>query len=56
MDFFLKKVTLNEKPIVFELFSVTAQILARKKINQWQYWVNPPAEKVIWVEEGIKKE
>ena len=56
MDFFLKKVTLNEKTIVFDLLSAAAQILARKKINQWQYWLNPPAEKVIWVEEGIKKE
>jgi ribosomal protein S18 acetylase RimI-like enzyme len=56
IDFFLKKVTLKEKTIVFDLFSATAQILARKKINQWKYWVNPPTEKVIWVEEGIKKE
>ena len=56
MDFFLKKVTLNEKTIVFDLLSDAAQILARKKINQWKYWVNPPAEKVVWVEEGIKKE
>jgi ribosomal protein S18 acetylase RimI-like enzyme len=56
MGFFLKKVTLNEKTIVFDLLSAAAQILARKKINQWKYWVNPPAEKVIWVKEGIKKE
>lgn len=24
------------------------------QIDHWQYWKNPPQEKVSWVEEGIK--
>ncbi len=56
MNFFLEKVTLEEKKIVFDLLSAAAKTLAKKRINQWEYWQNPPIEKVIWVEEGIKKE
>jgi len=56
MSFTLKKVTLEEKRIVFNLLSDAAKVLARKKIHQWQYWENPPPEKIRWVKEGIKKE
>ena len=56
MGFFLKKVILTEKTIVFNLLNAAAKTLARKKIDQWRYWLNPPAEKITWVEEGIKKE
>ena len=56
MGFFLKKVILTEKTSVFNLLNAAAKTLARKKIDQWRYWLNPPAEKITWVEEGIKKE
>ena len=56
MGFFLKKVILTEKTSVFILLNAAAKTLARKKIDQWRYWLNPPAEKITWVEEGIKKE
>ena len=55
MDFSLRTVDTTEKKIVFNLLTAAAKTLAKKKINQWQYWQNPPIEKVKWVEDGIEK-
>ena len=38
----------------FELFKSAAQAIAKKKIDHWQYWKNPPEEKVKWVENGFR--
>ena len=55
MDFSLRTVYTTEKKIVFNLLTAAAKTLAKKKVNQWQYWQNPPIEKVKWVEDGIEK-
>ena len=55
MDFSLRTVDTKEKKIVFNLLTAAAKTLAKKKVNQWQYWQNPPIEKVKWVEDGIEK-
>lgn len=31
-----------------------AQKISKKGINHWQYWINPPLEKINWVREGIE--
>ncbi|MDG2344097.1 MAG: GNAT family N-acetyltransferase [Flavobacteriales bacterium] len=54
MDFSLRVVETKEKKIVFSLLASAAKTLAKKKVNQWQYWLNPPIEKIKWVEEGVE--
>lgn len=38
---------------VLTVFKTTAEKIAKKGIDHWQYWKNPPQEKVAWVKEGI---
>ncbi len=44
----------SEIDIVLQLFKEAAVRIAQMNIDHWQYWHNPPAEKVAWVEAGIK--
>ena len=39
---------------VLGLFKDAAEKIALKNIDHWQYWKNPPAEKIKWVQEGIQ--
>lgn len=39
---------------VLNLFKAAAEKISKMGINHWQYWKNPPAEKVKWVEDGIR--
>lgn len=55
MDFTFKVARKSEIKIAFEMLSSAAKNLAKKNINQWQYWKNPPAEKVKWVNYGFDK-
>lgn len=43
----------SDKKAVLALFKDAADKIEKKKIDHWQYWKNPPIEKVQWVEEGI---
>ncbi|WMI66011.1 GNAT family N-acetyltransferase [Aestuariibaculum sp. YM273] len=45
----------NELPTVLNLFKEAAEKIAKKHIDHWQYWKNPPAEKIEWVQDGINK-
>lgn len=38
---------------VLLLFKSAAEKIAKKNIDHWQYWKNPPIEKIQWVEMGI---
>lgn len=53
MDFNLKIITPNDLDKVLHLFKTAAEKIAEKNIDHWQYWKNPPIEKVNWVKEGI---
>ncbi|MCK5824110.1 MAG: GNAT family N-acetyltransferase [Ichthyobacteriaceae bacterium] len=53
MDLNLVQVNLHESNIVFDLLKSAAERVALKKINHWQYWKNPPIEKINWVKDGI---
>lgn len=43
----------NELNTVLTLFKEAAEKIAKKNINHWQYWKNPPIEKIQWVKKGI---
>ena len=53
MNFNLKQITSTDIDEVLNLFKSAAEKIAKKNIDHWQYWKNPPIEKVNWVEEGI---
>lgn len=39
--------------VVLELLKISAQRLKNNNIQQWDYWLNPPQEKIEWIKEGI---
>jgi ribosomal protein S18 acetylase RimI-like enzyme len=54
MHFKLTQVTHSDLDKVLGLFKAAAEKIAKKEIDHWQYWKNPPPERVKWVEEGIQ--
>ncbi|GAA4293039.1 GNAT family N-acetyltransferase [Aestuariibaculum suncheonense] len=44
----------DEFNTVLNLFKEAAEKIAKMHIDHWQYWKNPPAEKIKWVQDGIK--
>ncbi len=53
MNFIFKQIEIKDKNIVLDLFKKTAEKINKMNIDHWQYWKNPPIEKVKWVENGI---
>tara|TARA_R110002073_G_scaffold336208_1_gene530952 strand:+ start:94185 stop:94685 length:501 start_codon:yes stop_codon:yes gene_type:complete len=53
MNFNLHQITPTDFNNVLELFKAAAEKIAKQQIDHWQYWKNPPIEKVNWVKEGI---
>ncbi|MCR8666543.1 GNAT family N-acetyltransferase [Aestuariibaculum sp. M13] len=43
----------DDLPTVLSLFKEAAEKIAKMKIDHWQYWKNPPADKIKWVKDGI---
>jgi len=43
----------EDKHLVLKLFEEAAEKISKMGIDHWQYWKNPPVEKIKWVEEGI---
>ncbi len=50
----LKQITIDDLPFVVEQFKEAAKKIAKLEIDHWQYWVDPPKEKVDWVIEGLE--
>ena len=48
-------IALKDLEIVLELFKNAAEKIEKMNVDHWQYWKNPPKEKIEWVEEGIEK-
>lgn len=48
-------INLDDLKIVLQLFKEAAEKIAKMNIDHWQYWKNPPKEKVDWVKEGLTK-
>lgn len=53
MNITLVQIKISEKNKVLNLFKEAAEKISKKNIDHWQYWKNPPLEKIKWVEEGI---
>lgn len=56
MNLLFKTVSKSEQPQVIALFKAAADKIHRMGVDHWQYWKNPPVEKLKWVEDGINKE
>lgn len=56
MKFNLRKAKKDEINKAFTMFKAAAESIAKKNIDHWQYWKNPPQEKIAWVQEGFEKE
>jgi len=54
MNLTFQNVKISDKNRVLSLFKDAAIKISKKKVDHWQYWKNPPMEKVQWVEEGIR--
>jgi ribosomal protein S18 acetylase RimI-like enzyme len=44
----------DELQTVLKLFKEAAEKIAKLDVDHWQYWKNPPKEKVDWVNEGLE--
>ena len=53
MHFKLKQIRIKELNVVLDMFKDAADRISKKNIDHWQYWKNPPIEKVNWVKEGL---
>ncbi|HLS31883.1 MAG TPA: GNAT family N-acetyltransferase [Flavobacteriaceae bacterium] len=53
MEIIFKQVENEDKQEVLQLFKDSAEKISKLNIDHWQYWKNPPLEKIKWVEEGI---
>ncbi len=49
-----KKAKTSELNTALDLLRKAAEFLSEKKIDQWEYWTNPPADKLKWIKEGFK--
>lgn len=47
-------ITKKDQEEVINMFQAAADKINRMNIDHWQYWKNPPSEKIKWVEEGIE--
>jgi len=45
---------LKDISFVLSLFKTTAEKINKMGVAHWQYWCDPPPEKIQWVEEGIR--
>ena len=49
----LKQIEIKELKLVLDMFKDAAIQISKKNIDHWQYWKNPPPEKVKWVKDGL---
>ena len=54
MNFKLRQGKITETNKAFDLLKSASKTLKRKNVKQWNYWQNPPPEKIKWVEEGFE--
>ena len=53
MNFTLKQAQPAQTQTAFELLKSASKTLQNKDVKQWDYWQNPPIEKINWVKEGF---
>ncbi|QLE02677.1 GNAT family N-acetyltransferase [Galbibacter sp. BG1] len=54
MEVIFKSISINDKDTVLALFKETAEKINKMNVDHWQYWKNPPQEKIQWVIDGIQ--
>ena len=54
MNITFNQISKGEKEEVLQLFKEAAEKIHKMNIDHWQYWKNPPKEKIKWVEQGIE--
>lgn len=54
MKLLFRKAKLSEIDTALLLLKQAASFLQSKKVNQWDFWLQPPADKINWVKEGFK--
>lgn len=54
MNIIFKKASHSELPDALKFFKLASLALQEKKVNQWDYWQNPPKDKIDWVQEGFE--
>lgn len=50
-----RQATKDELDDALEFFKLASLSLAEKHVSQWNYWTDPPEDKINWVKEGFKK-
>jgi RimJ/RimL family protein N-acetyltransferase len=56
MNFNFIKAKKEEINIAFTLLKEAAQRLETQNIHYWSFWLNPPKEKINWIEEGFENQ
>ena len=54
MNFKLRQANKNEIKEALNMLKEAAKILESKKIEQWEFWLNPSEEKIAWISEGFE--
>jgi len=44
----------SDLSIALNFFKQASKALGEKQVKQWQYWIDPPIEKLEWVKEGFE--
>jgi ribosomal protein S18 acetylase RimI-like enzyme len=52
-DLILKPIDLNHYNQVLQIFKDAAAKIAKKNVNHWQYWNDPPEHKLEWLKQGL---
>ncbi|ALM21631.1 hypothetical protein AAT17_10480 [Nonlabens sp. MIC269] len=43
----------SDFPVVVELLQIAARHLKESGVDQWSYWLQPPEDKLQWVQQGV---
>lgn len=54
MKLLFRKAKLSEIDTALLILKQAASFLQSKKVNQWDFWLQPPKDKINWVKEGFK--
>lgn len=55
MDFEFRRAIESELGEALLMLKNTAISLQGKKVNQWEFWLNPSDEKIDWIKEGFRR-
>ncbi|RBL91244.1 GNAT family N-acetyltransferase [Chitinophaga flava] len=54
--FKLRLIQPGELPLVLQLLKEAAIAIQAKGLDQWDVWLDPPQEKISWIEEGLAQQ